>query len=176
MEDNFKEHKEEGEYSPLITDLQPEDEKNLLNKENSFKQQEIAKVEDKQENTKNLENATEKIKNDLPKYGDDSKLLNEGNSTIMGNDTRIEISYVIQQEESKECKNPAIICLYELPKYKNFFITVHPFIVHGYRIHHSLPECFKSIFSMHNETLNIWTHLVPFFIFLGIFIYNVLSK
>jgi adiponectin receptor len=57
---------------------------------------------------------------------------------------------------------PKIISLEEIPKYLNVFISVYPFIYTGYRIHHSLLNCFKSIFRLHNETFNIWTHLIPF--------------
>jgi len=34
-----------------------------------------------------------------------------------------------------------------------------PFIVKGYRINHSLPMAVFSVFSLHQDTLNIWTHL-----------------
>ncbi len=116
-----------------------------------------------------------RIKNDFSDNEENSKLLKEGDELIKGRDNKIEVSFVVEQDESKESKKAAIISLYELPKYKNFFITVHPFIIHGYRIHHSLSQCLKSIFAMHNETLNIWTHLIPFFIFLGVFIYNLIG-
>ena len=87
-------------------------------------------------------------------------------------------SFVIRKQDEKEScffnddedntgllalkmkKSARIISLGEIPHYSNFFITVHPFIYTGYRIHHSLSDCFKSIFSMHNETSNIWSHLI----------------
>jgi len=37
------------------------------------------------------------------------------------------------------------------------------FILTGYRTEHTVFDCLKSIFSIHNETLNIWTHLLAFF-------------
>lgn len=33
------------------------------------------------------------------------------------------------------------------------------FINQGYRVHYSYKECFRSIFSRHNETSNIWTSI-----------------
>jgi hypothetical protein len=77
----------------------------------------------------------------------------------------------------KPIKEPAsIISLDKVPRYSNLFISVHPFILHGYRIHHSLSECLKSMFTLHNETLNIWTHFLPFIGFLVLFIYDMASK
>lgn len=70
---------------------------------------------------------------------------------------------------------PEIISLDKVPRYSNLFISVHPFILHGYRIHHSIKDCLFSWFKLHNETLNIWTHIVPCLFFLGIFIYDLAS-
>jgi hypothetical protein len=72
--------------------------------------------------------------------------------------------------------NPIITSLDKLPKYTNFFISVHPFIFHGYRIHHSIKHCVFSIFTLHNETLNIWTHLIPFITFLIVFTFDATSN
>jgi len=36
-----------------------------------------------------------------------------------------------------------------------------PFVLRGYRYHHlGLVECLRSCFLLHNETLNVWTHLI----------------
>ena len=40
--------------------------------------------------------------------------------------------------------------------------TPNAFILTGYRTEHTVFGSFKSIFSIHNETLNIWTHLLAF--------------
>jgi len=51
----------------------------------------------------------------------------------------------------------------------------NPFIHEHYRqIFPSYSYCFKSIFYMHNETMNIWTHLVPsvFFILKILFVFS----
>ncbi|SPQ99659.1 unnamed protein product (mitochondrion) [Plasmodiophora brassicae] len=41
----------------------------------------------------------------------------------------------------------------------------NPYIQGGYRVHFSWRLCLQSIFRLHNETLNVWTHLIGFFIF-----------
>jgi hypothetical protein len=75
----------------------------------------------------------------------------------------------VSQMFEKKATITSLDCIH---KYSNMFICVHPFIFHGYRIHHTLKDCILSIFSFHNESLNIWTHLVPFIAFLFIFIYH----
>jgi adiponectin receptor len=42
-----------------------------------------------------------------------------------------------------------------------------PFIYHGYRPNLSVNEALRSVLSMHNETMNIWSHLIAFFCVLG---------
>eukprot|EP00736_Rhodelphis_marinus_P005841 Rmarinus@m.29315 len=44
-------------------------------------------------------------------------------------------------------------------------------IHHGYRVNHSVSQCITSLFSLHNETVNVWSHLVPgiVFIYLGVY-------
>eukprot|EP00741_Cyanophora_paradoxa_P025328 tig00000367_g24447.t1 len=41
------------------------------------------------------------------------------------------------------------------------------FILTGYRVRFSIWLCLKSIFRLHNETMNIWTHLLGFALFVG---------
>ena len=43
------------------------------------------------------------------------------------------------------------------------------FLIHGYRInHHKTIDILKSLFSMHNETLNIWSHLIGVIVFISL--------
>ena len=81
-----------------------------------------------------------------------------------------------EPDEEGVIYKPRITSLEIIPKYTNLFVCVHPFVLHGYRIHHSLKDCLSSMFTFHNETLNIWTHLVPFFAFLVLFFYNFFGK
>ncbi|XP_070544927.1 progestin and adipoQ receptor family member 3-like isoform X2 [Ptychodera flava] len=52
------------------------------------------------------------------------------------------------------------------------FLKGNPFILTGYRAHLPPSLCIKSLFVWSNETLNIWTHLIGFFIFLFLCIYD----
>ncbi|KAI1321144.1 hypothetical protein EDD11_007710, partial [Mortierella claussenii] len=45
------------------------------------------------------------------------------------------------------------------------------YILSGYRFLSSKTQCFQSIFYVHNESGNIWTHLLGFFYFLAVGIY-----
>lgn len=83
--------------------------------------------------------------------------------------SKIKKSYV-------EEEGPKIISLDEVPLFRKLFIQVHPFILNGYRIHHEIKDCFISVFKLHNETLNIWTHLLPFIGFLILLTYLFISK
>lgn len=37
-----------------------------------------------------------------------------------------------------------------------------PYISHGYRVDYDYIQCLKSLFAVHNETMNIWSHLIGF--------------
>lgn len=43
----------------------------------------------------------------------------------------------------------------------------------GYRCQISLPDCWLSLFSLHNETVNIWTHLLGFLFVLGLALHTL---
>lgn len=44
----------------------------------------------------------------------------------------------------------------------------NPYILRGYRFSHTFSDCLKSMLTWHNETCNIWTHLLAFIGMLGI--------
>lgn len=75
-----------------------------------------------------------------------------------------------------EEEGPKIISLDEVPMFRKLFIQVHPFILNGYRIHHEIKDCFLSVFKLHNETLNIWTHMLPFIGFIVLLTYLFISN
>lgn len=52
----------------------------------------------------------------------------------------------------------------DINKYTYRSIIGSKYIVSGYRMNYSLLQTLLSLFSIHNETINIWTHLIPIFI------------
>lgn len=50
----------------------------------------------------------------------------------------------------------------------------NPFILTGYRDKTSFFGCLKSVLLLHNETINIWSHLLGFIFFVGIFLRDIL--
>ncbi|KAJ0395681.1 hypothetical protein P43SY_002474 [Pythium insidiosum] len=56
------------------------------------------------------------------------------------------------------------------------YLADNSYIHSGYRLHYSVRECFLSLFELHNETLNVWTHMVGSFIFLALMAYLSLSN
>lgn len=49
----------------------------------------------------------------------------------------------------------------------------NPFIHSGYRANKSYKKLLLSIFMIHNETFNIWTHLFGLILFFGLLVYTV---
>ncbi|OQR91663.1 adiponectin receptor protein [Achlya hypogyna] len=50
------------------------------------------------------------------------------------------------------------------------YLGDNSYIHHGYRLHYSLKESFWSLFELHNETMNVWTHLVGSIVFWSLLI------
>ena len=52
------------------------------------------------------------------------------------------------------------------------FIRDNEYLRTGYRIFfHTYDVCAKSLFMMHNETVNVWSHLIGSLIFIGMIFY-----
>ena len=54
------------------------------------------------------------------------------------------------------------------------FYRSNPFILSGYRDKITYFGCLKSVLVLHNETINIWTHLLGFLFFVGLFLRDIL--
>ncbi|GAB2231800.1 hypothetical protein Drorol1_Dr00010812 [Drosera rotundifolia] len=63
---------------------------------------------------------------------------------------------------------------YQLVEYGSLpgYLKDNEFIQGYYRAEWPLKQTLLSIFSIHNETLNVWTHLIGFFLFLSLTIYT----
>jgi adiponectin receptor len=74
-------------------------------------------------------------------------------------------------EESLELKfpsnRPRLGTFADAPKY----MQDNEYVVKGYRIDYGVAEIFKSLLNFHNETINIWSHLVGTLIFVFLIIY-----
>lgn len=64
-----------------------------------------------------------------------------------------------------------LLLIEELPKDRQ----ENQYVLSGYRFYRSTKECLKSLFRLHNETMNIWSHLLGFFFFsyLSIHVFQV---
>ncbi|XP_065848939.1 heptahelical transmembrane protein 2 isoform X2 [Euphorbia lathyris] len=65
-----------------------------------------------------------------------------------------------------------------LVKYKDLpdYLQDNEFILDHYRCEWPLKDAVFSVFSLHNESLNIWTHLGGFLIFLGLMVMSCMEK
>eukprot|EP01129_Flabellula_baltica_P016165 TRINITY_DN8488_c0_g1_i1.p1 TRINITY_DN8488_c0_g1~~TRINITY_DN8488_c0_g1_i1.p1 ORF type:complete len:282 (+),score=20.93 TRINITY_DN8488_c0_g1_i1:1225-2070(+) len=50
---------------------------------------------------------------------------------------------------------------------------IRPHITTGYRSPHNIPLCLRSIITLHNETINIWTHLLTAIYFMYLLAYDI---
>jgi hypothetical protein len=83
----------------------------------------------------------------------------------------IEISGKENFSVELDCQEPVkfIFSLVELKQMRDIFFVKRDFITVGYRA--ACPcltaaMCNKSIFMLHNETMNIWSHMLPAFYFI----------
>jgi len=80
--------------------------------------------------------------------------------------------HFLDDEEEKSKTNVFALCSFaELPEYLKF----NKYIYTGYRKEFSLRLCLKSIFRVHNETGNIWSHLLGFAYFMYLTIHTLLT-
>lgn len=77
---------------------------------------------------------------------------------------------VVIQSKNKGNQRCALLTYQELPDY----MKDNEYILNYYRAEWPLKQALFSIFRWHNETLNVWTHLIGFILFLGLTIINLM--
>ncbi|XP_057508549.1 heptahelical transmembrane protein 1 [Actinidia eriantha] len=74
------------------------------------------------------------------------------------------------QKRSNQTKQYGLVGFEELPAY----MKDNEYILKYYRANWPLKQAFFSLFRWHNETLNVWTHLIGFALFLGLTVANLM--
>ncbi|KAK3002500.1 hypothetical protein RJ639_021486 [Escallonia herrerae] len=66
---------------------------------------------------------------------------------------------------------------YQLVEYHSLpgYLKDNEYIIGHYRSEWPMKQILISVFSIHNETLNVWTHLIGFFLFLSLTIYTAVK-
>ncbi|KAL7190874.1 hypothetical protein ACSBR2_023030 [Camellia fascicularis] len=89
------------------------------------------------------------------------------------------VSEVNENQPSKEGKGKRLWnkVKYQLVEYHSLpgYLRDNEFIVGHYRSEWPMKHVLMSIFTIHNETLNVWTHLIGFFLFLALTIYTAMK-
>ncbi|KAL0585111.1 hypothetical protein ABG067_005007 [Albugo candida] len=56
------------------------------------------------------------------------------------------------------------------------YLADNSYIRSGYRLNYTVRDCILSLFQLHNETLNVWTHMIGSLIFLGLIMYLIIYE
>jgi len=86
------------------------------------------------------------------------------------------LSIGLVQKKPKYCCSISKLCSANLVTFDDIpdWCSNNSHIHYGYRkTHLSYKNLLKSVFSIHNETFNIWTHLIGIFLFIGVTMYYI---
>lgn len=95
-----------------------------------------------------------------------------GKSAVVTTTTKMSTSVVTMTKRQK-----AELHTFERLHQEGFaYLADNSYIRSGYRLNYSVHDCFLSLFQLHNETLNVWTHIIGSIIFVSLMAYLTLSS
>ncbi|XP_004231936.1 heptahelical transmembrane protein 4-like [Solanum lycopersicum] len=99
--------------------------------------------------------------------------MGKGKEKLTGNGSREDNELLSPSKEGKG-KRLWKKVKYQLVEYHSLpgYLKDNEYILGHYRAEWPLKQALLSIFTIHNETLNVWTHLIGFFLFLALTIYT----
>jgi len=78
---------------------------------------------------------------------------------------------LLLQNRFNQTKKDKLLKIDEVPEYLRF----NPYIKTGYRSSFDYKQCIKSLLYFHNETMNIWTHLLGFLAFMALLLWDFVA-
>ncbi len=101
--------------------------------------------------------------------------MDESMATVVDEITQLKDSTVQLKDQTIEAFR-RVVCFDDLPEW----MQIDPYIRRGYRQQSSsFSKCYKSLFYLHNETVNIWSHLLVGIFFVSLLLatdYSVLRE
>ena len=108
------------------------------------------------------EGIEEQIEREIHEF--DTPKNNENENSVSGTNSE-------DQDNSLENASPHIGSLKDTPEWLR-----DDYLINGYRINHRrISDLLRSLFRLHNETFNIWTHLIGVIVFLSLTVYLIWS-
>ncbi|XP_047310841.1 heptahelical transmembrane protein 1-like [Impatiens glandulifera] len=101
----------------------------------------------------------------------DEKDIDSQTSSIAITQTSKSKMKIKSKAKKNKPKQHPLLSYNELPEY----MKDNEFILNYYRSDWPLKQALFSVFSWHNETLNVWTHLIGFGLFLGLMMSNLVD-
>ncbi|GAM18221.1 hypothetical protein SAMD00019534_013960 [Acytostelium subglobosum LB1] len=109
--------------------------------------------------------------NETPLLNDIITANNNNNNNNSNNDGHRHAHNHLQIGTQQHCH-----CV-DIDSFIELMTTENPYILSGFRefTTRSFKQCTKSVFMLHNDTGNIWTHLIPAILYLVVFVKDLLA-
>ncbi|ETV78429.1 hypothetical protein H257_07972 [Aphanomyces astaci] len=90
--------------------------------------------------------------------------------TLKTHEEPVEGAPTLTRQDSTATKVKKLEAFHRLNDEGFGYLGDNTYIHHGYRLHYTMKECVVSLFEVHNETLNVWTHMVGSLIFMSLLV------